>query len=154
MLDEFEIQAAPVIRGGNPLEAQIAGPIVDISAAIQTSNRRATLSLPYRSAKSKRGDDTYVFHVYYFDDLNDVWNMSESSVDNKVSLTVSTNTSHFSLWTVISSKRPPRESAVELPETVDWRLALYIGLPFLGLIFVYFVARLVYAKHKHAQNSR
>ncbi len=153
MFDEISIQAAPTLRN-NDLEAQIAGPIFDISTVVQTSTKSATLLLPYRSTKSKRGDDTYLFRIYYFDDLNDVWIASESSVDNKDSLTVSTNTSHFSLWTVISSKRPPKESAVQSLAAVDWRLALYIGLPFLGLILVYIVARLIYAKHKHVKNSR
>jgi hypothetical protein len=155
MFDENTIQAAPSIRGiSTESEAQFAGPIFDISTVSLTSKKSAVLSIPYRSTKSKRGDDTYVFRIYYFDDSKDVWIVSESSFDNKMSLTVSTNTSHFSLWTVISAKLSPKQSAVELPTTVDWRLALYIGLPVLALIVVYFVARLIYAKHKHVQNSR
>lgn len=153
MLEETAIQADPKIRGFDG-EAQIAGPVFEIQATSLSSNGSATLFLPYRSAKSKRGDDTYVFRIYHFDDFNDIWISSESSADDKNSLRVSAKTSHFSLWAVISTKLSPIKSDDEMPTYVDWRLALYIGLPCLGLLVVFFIARLMYAKHKHVQNSR
>jgi hypothetical protein len=154
MLEENAIQADPKIRGFNG-DAQIAGPVFEIQATSLSSNGSATLFLPYRSAKSKRGDDTYVFRIYHFDDFNDIWISSESSADDKNSLTVSAKTSHFSLWAVISTKLSPTKTVDdEMPTAVDWRLALYIGLPCLGLLVVFFIARLMYAKHKHVQNSR
>ena len=153
MFDEKAITAPPAIHGTDR-EAQIAGPIFDINAARSTSNVSASLVLPYRSAKAKRGDETYSFRIYYFDDFAGLWTLSGASVDDKVSLTVSTNTTHFSLWTVISTKIPPAEAVAEPSPSVDWRLALYIGIPVLGLIAVFFVARLILAKHKHIQNSR
>jgi hypothetical protein len=153
MLDETSIQNDPKIHGSGA-EAQIAGPIFAIEATSQTFNGSATLFLPYRSAKSKRGDETYEFRIYSFDDLNDIWISSQNSVDDKNSLTVSTNTRHFSLWTVISTKRSPPQAVEAMPTPVDWRLALYIGFPCLGLLVVLFVARLIHAKHKHLQNSR
>ncbi len=154
MLDETAIQANPKILGLDR-EAQIAGPIFEIGASSSlSSNASATLFLPYRSAKSKRGDETFVFRIYYFDDFDDVWVPSKNSADDKDSLSVSTNTSHFSLWTVISTKKPLVQAVETMPTNVDWRLALYIGLPCLALLLVFFVARLIHAKHKHVQNSK
>jgi len=153
MFDENAIREPPEIRGTDR-EAQIAGPIFDINAASSTSNGTASLVLPYRSTKAKRGDETYSFRIYYFDPFTGIWTLSGASVDDKVSLTVSANTSHFSLWTVISTKIPPMKAEEEPPPSIDWRLALYIGFPVLGLIVIFFVARLILAKHKHIKNSR
>ncbi len=154
MLDETAIQANPKILGSDR-EAQIAGPIFEIGASSSfSSNASATLFLPYRSAKSKRGDETFVFRIYYFDEFDDIWIPSKNSADDKDSLSVSTNTSHFSLWTVISTKKPLMQAVEAASAAVDWRLALYIGLPCLGLLLIFFVARLIHAKHKHVQNSK
>jgi hypothetical protein len=153
MLDENAIQAAPRIQGTD-LEAEIAGPIFDINSVQGSSISSATLFLPYRNIKSKRGDDSYIFRIFYFDDFNDIWVLSETSVDDKVSLRVSTNTSHFSLWTVISTKLLPGPSVADLPKPFDWKLALYIGIPSLGLMMILLVFRLIRAKLMHVKNSR
>jgi hypothetical protein len=153
MLDENSIDAAPRIQGTD-LEAEFAGPIFDINSVQGSSRSSATLFLPYRSIKSKRGDDSYIFRIFYFDDFNDIWVLSGTSLDDKVSLRVSTNTSHFSLWTVISTKVSPEPSDADSPKTFDWRLALYIGIPSLGLMITLLVFRLIRAKLMHVKNSR
>jgi hypothetical protein len=147
------IPAVPVIKGAER-EAQFSGPIFDIKAISSVSQKQSILFLPYRSSKSKRGDESYIFRIFYFDSVNNLWTLSEASVDDKISLIVSTNTSHFSLWTVISTKVLENEANGELPTTFDWKLALYIGIACLCLIVTFFIARLMHAKHKHIQNSR
>jgi hypothetical protein len=154
MYDENSvIPAVPVIKGAER-EAQFSGPIFDIKAISSVSQKQSILFLPYRSSKSKRGDESYIFRIFYFDSVNNLWTLSEASVDDKISLIVSTNTSHFSLWTVISTKVLENEANGELPTTFDWKLALYIGIACLCLIVTFFIARLMHAKHKHIQNSR